>query len=158
MAGAGPQPPMGEPPTHEPATHEPLVLEPRLEAAMLARRHVRGVLQEWALDDLIEPVILLTSEVVTNALLHSGTTMTVRLARAGAGVRVSVEDGSTGAPVRRRHSTTASTGRGVQLLAAIAAEWGSEPLETGKVVWFTVLDDRGWTPTFDLDALAEADL
>ena len=137
---------------------EPLVLQPRLEAAMLARRHVRGVLQKWALDDLIDPVMLLTSEVVTNALLHSGTTITVRLARAGAGVRVSVEDGSTMVPVRRRHSTTASTGRGVQLLASIATDWGSKPLDDGKVVWFTVLDDRGWTPTLDLEALAEADL
>ncbi len=60
--------------------------------------------------------------------------------------------------MRRRHSTTASTGRGVQLLAAVAAEWRSEPLDAGKVVWFTVLEDRGWMPTFDVDALAEADL
>lgn len=134
------------------------MLEPRLDAAALARRHVRVALQEWGLDELIEPVVLLTSEVVTNVLLHSGTTMTVQLARDGDGVRVSVEDGSAVAPVRRRHSTTASTGRGVQLLASIAAEWGTEELAAGKIVWFTVLDDRGWTPTFDLDALAEGDL
>lgn len=135
----------------------PLVLEPRLDAAAAARRHVRLALQEWGLEQLIEPVVLLTSEVVTNALLHSGTTITVRLMREGVGVRVGVEDGSTVAPVRRRHSTTASTGRGVQLLAAVATDWGTEVLAAGKVVWFTVLDDRGWTPTYDLDALAEAD-
>lgn len=148
MAGAGSPPPVAE----------PLVLEPRLDAAALARGHVRRALEGWELDELIEPVVLLTSEVVSNALLHSGTAMTVQVARDGAGVRVSVEDGSVVAPVRRRHSTTASTGRGVQLLASIAAEWGTEELTAGKIVWFTVLDDRGWTPTFDLDALVEADL
>lgn len=135
-----------------------LVLEPRLEAAALARRHVRRALQGWGLHELVEPAVLLTSEVVTNALLHSGTTITVRMAREGVGVRIEVQDGSTVMPVRRRHSTTASTGRGVQLLASIAVDWGTEELATGKVVWFTVLDGRGWTPTIDLDGLVGLEL
>jgi anti-sigma regulatory factor (Ser/Thr protein kinase) len=136
----------------------PLVLEPRLEAASLARRHVRSLLRQWQLDELAEPVLLLVSEVVTNALLHSGTTLSVRVERDGAGVRVSVQDGSGVPPVQRRRSTSASTGRGVQLLSTVADEWGWRPDGTGKVVWFRVLSADPWAPALDLDGLAEVDL
>lgn len=135
-----------------------LVLEPRLDAAAIARRHVRTLLQQWGLDELVDPVLLLTSEVVTNALLHGGTTLTLTVGRAGAGVRVSVEDGSTVPPARRRRSTTASTGRGVQLLGDVADDWGWEHTASGKVVWFTVLSADRWAPAFDLDDLAEVEL
>ncbi len=67
---------------------EMLSLPPRLEAATQARRHVRQKLVAWELDDLVDPVVLLTSEVVTNALLHAGTVITVAVRREGTGVRV----------------------------------------------------------------------
>lgn len=139
-------------------SQDALVLQPRLDAAALARRHARQLLVGWGLDELVDPVLLLTSEVVTNALLHSGTTLSVSVRRDGPGVRVSVEDGSSVPPVQRRHSTSASTGRGVQLLSSIADEWSWEATPTGKVVWFSVLSDRGWTPAVDLDGLAGIDL
>lgn len=135
-----------------------LVLEPRLDAAAVARRHVRRLLLAWGLDDLVDPVLLLTSEVVTNALLHSGTTLSVTVRREGAGVRVGVADGSAVPPVQRRHSSTASTGRGVQLLSSVADDWAWEATATGKVVWFRVLSDEGWVPAVDLDGLAGIDL
>lgn len=138
--------------------HDALVLEPRLDAAAIARRHVRRLLASWGLDDLLDPVLLLTSELVTNALLHSGTTLAVRAERHGPGIRVSVEDGSAVPPVRRRHSTTASTGRGVQLLEAVADDWGWSSTERGKVVWFRVLSSDGWAPAADLEGLAGVDL
>ena len=134
-----------------------LALEAKLDAASLARRHVRARLLDWELEELLDPVLLLTSEVVTNALLHSGTRLTVQVERSGAGVQVGVEDGSTVPPVHRRHSTTASTGRGVQLLEAIAQEWGWLPTAHGKLVWFRVLSGDGWAPSIDLAEL-EADL
>lgn len=134
-----------------------LALEPRLNAAALARRHVRSRLLAWDLDELVDPVLLLTSEVVTNALLHSGTPLRVLVERDGAGVRVSVQDGSVVPPVQRRHSTTASTGRGVQLLGSVADEWGWQPIATGKLVWFRVLTGDGWAPVIDLDGLFEAE-
>lgn len=135
-----------------------LELEPRLDAASLARRHVRTRLLAWDLAELLEPVLLLTSEIVTNALLHSGTPLTVLLERDGAGVRVGVRDGSRVPPVQRRHSPTASTGRGVQLLGSIADDWGWEPDGQGKLVWFQVLSRAGWAPALDLEDLSEVDL
>lgn len=133
------------------------MLEPRLDAAGRARHHVRARLLDWQLDELVDPVLLLTSEVVTNALLHTGTRLTVLVERSGTGVQVGVEDGSAVPPVQRRHSTTASTGRGVQLLEAIAETWGWQPTADGKLVWFRVLSADGWAPVIDLEGL-EADL
>ncbi len=132
-----------------------LDLEPRIDAAAQARRHVRGLLGAWGLESLLDPVLLLTSEVVTNALLHSGTALTLLVAREGVGVRVDVLDGSSVPPVQRRHSPTASTGRGVQLLASVAHDWGWLPTPTGKRVWFVVLDGSTWAPSLDLTGLAD---
>lgn len=63
-----------------------LELEPRSNAALRARWHVRRLLESWGLEELRDPVLLLTSEVVTNALLHSGTSLTVLLPGDAGGV------------------------------------------------------------------------
>ena len=131
-----------------------LELEPRLDASAIARRHVRSRLVAWGLGDLTDPVMLLTSEVVTNALLHSGTRLALTVARDGAGVRVGVADGSPVPPVQRRHSTTASTGRGVQLLEAVADEWGWTATSSGKLVWFRVTVNAGWPADLQLEGRA----
>lgn len=131
-----------------------LELEPRLDTSAVARRHVLSRLLAWGLDDLVDPVLLLTSEVVTNAVLHSGTRLEVTVARDGVGVRVEVADGSSAPPVQRQHSTSASTGRGVQLLEAMADEWGWTATSTGKLVWFRVLTDNGWALDRELEGQA----
>jgi len=84
-------------------------------------------------------VALLTSEVVTNAVLHAGTPAEVTVRADGAGVRVEVADGATAPPVRRLgYSRTATTGRGCLLLDGMATRWGWTPLAAGKVTWFVV--------------------
>ena len=137
---------------------EMLSLPPRLEAATQARRHVRQKLVAWELDDLVDPVVLLTSEVVTNALLHAGTVITVAVRRDGQGVRVEVGDGSGVQPVQRRRSTTATTGRGVQLLESVSDGWGSTAVAEGKLVWFRVVSAQTWASSFPVDGWAEAEL
>ncbi|MBW3640082.1 MAG: ATP-binding protein [Actinobacteria bacterium] len=137
---------------------EILSLPPRLEAATQARRHVRQQLVAWELDDLVDPVVLLTSEVVTNALLHAGTVITVAVRRDGQGVRVEVGDGSGAQPVQRRRSTTATTGRGVQLLESVSDGWGSTAVGEGKLVWFRVVSAQTWASSFSVDGWAGAGL
>jgi anti-sigma regulatory factor (Ser/Thr protein kinase) len=132
-----------------------LDLLPRLDAAARARQHVRAALLAWHLDELLDPVLLLTSELVSNALLHAGTPLTVAVRPDGPGVRVEVRDGSPVKPAPRRHSTTATTGRGVQLLESLADDWGSSCAGEGKLVWFRVLDDRSWIQPFDVDLVAD---
>ncbi|MDQ3423106.1 MAG: ATP-binding protein [Actinomycetota bacterium] len=140
------------------ASAEMLSLPPRLEAATQARRHVRQKLVAWELDELVDPVVLLTSEVVTNALLHAGTVITVAVRREGTGVRVEVGDGSGVQPVQRRRSATATTGRGVQLLESVSDGWGSTAVGVGKLVWFRVVSAQTWATSFTVESLLEDDL
>lgn len=130
-----------------------LDLPPAPEAAAAARRYVRQQLTRWQLEDLLEPVLLLTSELVTNAILHAGTRLTVCVQREGIGVRVEVRDGSTVPPRRRRRSFTATTGRGVQLLESLSDRWGARTFADGKLVWFTVLAAVSWADALELDDL-----
>lgn len=114
-----------------------LELPPAARSVPLARRWVADQLVDGPASDLVDAAELLTTEVVTNAVLHAGTILTVTLTTTASGVRVSVADGS-GVPVVRRPppSPTATTGRGALLLDALAARWGSTMSPDGKAVWF----------------------
>jgi PAS domain S-box-containing protein len=104
---------------------------------------VRRLLTDAGRRDLLEPASLLVSEVVTNALEHSGTTIDVSMALRDDGVLVEVGDGSRHMPARRHYAPTASTGRGLALLDQTATAWGVVPGVRGKTVWFQV--DSGAT-------------
>ena len=116
-----------------------LALEPEATAASRGRRWVAQRVRDLGLADLEDTVALLTSEVVTNAVLHAGTPAEVTVRTDGAGVRVEVADGSATPPVRRLgYSRTSTTGRGCLLLDRLATRWGWAPLADGKVTWFVV--------------------
>ena len=57
-----------------------------------ARRHARESLGRWDVDDVADDVVLLVSELMTNALTHAGTPATLSLRVDESGVRVEVED------------------------------------------------------------------
>ena len=120
---------------------EPLVLESAASAAAAARRYVRGALRDLDAEDLEESAELAVSELVTNAVLHAHTAFTVAVRSTPAGrVRVEVSDSSPVPLEVRRFGTSATTGRGLQLVAAVCADWGIDPLpggpQPGKTVWF----------------------
>ena len=125
-------------------------------SASEARRFVTRTLGDWDLEHLVEDAVLLTSELVTNALLHARTEMRIVL-RADAGeLRAEVQDGSL-VPVRiRNFSVESGTGRGLRLVGRMADAWGVEPGADGKSVWFTLpLAGRSETTFdgFDFDAV-----
>ena len=127
-------------------------LPARPSSSRTARRWVTARLTELRLEPLTDAVELLTSEVVTNALIHAGTPMVLRLRREGGGVEVEVQDGSTLPPARRHYSATATTGRGVEVLDSLADAWGWCPDLDGKTVWFQVLRAREvWAPVDPVD-------
>jgi PAS domain S-box-containing protein len=97
---------------------------------------IRELLAESDRDDLIETAVLLVSEVVTNALLHAGTSIDVAARLDDEGLRVEVGDGSMHLPVRRRYATTAGTGRGLLMLEQLVDDWGVSRHRRGKTVWF----------------------
>jgi hypothetical protein len=107
-----------------------------------ARRFVAGVLNDWGQGELADTVVLLTSELATNAVLHARTAFAVVVSWEGEDVRVDVLDGSSVTPRARIASTMAATGRGVQMVSTLATGWGVTPAPElhgfAKGVWFTV--------------------
>lgn len=115
------------------------VLAPEPASASTARRFASDVLQEWHEDAAADVVTLLVSELVTNALLHTGTPVEIGLRRRGRRLRVEVADQSPVEPGVRAYDPEAATGRGLGLVGLLAEEWGVERRPgDGKVVWFEV--------------------
>jgi anti-anti-sigma factor len=85
-----------------------------------------------------EDLLLCVSEVVTNAVLHAGTSSQLRVRTTGTRMVVEVSDRNPIQPIRRQHDLQAPTGRGLLLLDALTAAWGTSPVEGGKVVWFEI--------------------
>ena len=113
-----------------------LALRPVPASAGEARRFVVAALRDWDLEDLGDTAALLVSELVTNAILHARSEVTVAVRALGDAVRVEVVDEADGVPFLRRASETATTGRGLALVDACARVWGVEPRPPGKAVWF----------------------
>jgi len=119
-----------------------LTLAPTVDSVGAGRRLVGAALSEWGLDALSYTATLLTSEVLTNSLLHARTQIDLTVARtAPTEVTISVRDGSTLVPRRRQHAHDATTGRGLELLDRLAQSWRIEPDANGKTLTFTVGGD-----------------
>jgi anti-sigma regulatory factor (Ser/Thr protein kinase) len=100
-----------------------------------ARELARETLATWGLTELSETVELLVSELVTNAVCHGAGDIGLRLIRAGS-LLCEVRDDGYDLPTLRSTDVTAETGRGLQLVTALAERWGAQRTPTGKVVWF----------------------
>ncbi len=88
-----------------------------------------------------EVAVLLTSELVTNALRHAAPPIDITLGCDGRGVHVTVTDGHRDRPVLRPPSPEADSGRGMQLVNALATAWGVRARPKGKDVWFSIDHD-----------------
>lgn len=112
-------------------------------------------LHAWGLADCADAVALLVSELVTNALLHARTEMTVAVTRSDGCVLVEVTDGSVESPMTRKFSVHAGTGRGLQLVDTLARAWGVRRLEGGKTIWAEIATGSGdqIVAPFDLEGL-----
>ncbi len=107
-----------------------------------ARAFVRDTLQGWGYSDVVDDATVLTSELVTNAVIHAGTSADVLCLRTEDGVRVEVADRypEREVPIQGAGASFASpdreNGRGLLLCAALASRWGVEYTPTHKKVWF----------------------
>jgi anti-sigma regulatory factor (Ser/Thr protein kinase) len=115
-----------------------LALPPTPDAAFIARRYIRTRLDALGRTDLEDTLALAASELVTNAAIHAGTPLVVRLEAGPSGtVRLSVSDTSSALPRQRHRPPTSTTGRGLTILEALGT-FGvdPEPDFSGKTVWF----------------------
>jgi anti-sigma regulatory factor (Ser/Thr protein kinase) len=114
-----------------------------LASVSSARQFIRSELARNGRADVSDIVVLLTSEVVTNAIRHAGSPCRIDLQVDDDVVRVQVTDGSP-APVRpRRVPPDAESGRGLYLLDVLALDWGAFSRGAGKSVWFDVQRSPG---------------
>ncbi|MGW5605647.1 SpoIIE family protein phosphatase [Streptomyces sp. NPDC003753] len=106
------------------------------EAVMHARRFTARTLRSWGVSQEADVVQLVVSELVTNAVVHTQGELRLDLTRAGNRIRVAVTDSLPRAPVKPRIVDWESTGgRGIMLVEAMSAAWGSVPVGGGKQVW-----------------------
>ncbi|MEV6665461.1 SpoIIE family protein phosphatase [Streptomyces nigra] len=143
--------------------------EPVGRSVASARSFVRDTLQGWGFADIVDDAVVLTSELVTNAVVHAGTSADVLCLRSEDGVRIEVADRYPereiplqGSPVNMG-SPDREGGRGLQLCAALAGHWGVDYSPTHKQVWFQLdlperpVGTRAAGPSLPLDLLPLAD-
>ena len=127
--------------------------EPEPTAVAAARRFVQETLNSWQLsghDELVADAVLLTSELVTNALVHAGTSIQLTCRLDDAAVEVSVLDRHPARMIPDPPGGSAEAdrpgGRGLLLPGALSSSWGVTYAPTAKVVWFRLelgaLSDR----------------
>lgn len=106
-----------------------------------ARRNVRLLLSEWGVGrEICDNAVLVTSELVTNAVTHTESDLIVcRLRTAGDRLHMEVEDQnrSRALPARRQPKPDDQGGRGLLLVGMLSSDWGvrDAPQGTGRIVW-----------------------
>jgi hypothetical protein len=116
-------------------------LPPGPEAPSAARNLIGDACLAWDLPELLYPARTVMSELVTNAVEHARTEMTIVISRRGQGVHLTVADLAAEPPRLikqtrvRRGRPLDERGMGMRLVDGTATAWGSLPTATGKVVW-----------------------
>lgn len=113
----------------------PLPTSDRTSAAK-ARRMSLSVLHKWGLLQFADPVELLVSELVGNAVRHTGAhTMGLRMHRRRGWIRVEVRDPSRALPCLLPVRELDISGRGLFLVDMLSDRWGVDLQARGKVTW-----------------------
>ncbi|MFJ8821441.1 ATP-binding protein [Streptomyces sp. NPDC102467] len=127
-----------------------------------ARRWVRSRLAGSGIqadESLAETLILLVSELVTNAVVHTGHPAVLRMVLPGVQeqcpgtVRVEVADASDRPPAPRHAAGEETNGRGLELVDGLADRWGWRPEGAGKAIWCEIdrcaASGAGEVPVYD---------
>lgn len=108
-------------------------------AAAEARSQVLAAIRSWEVSVDFDVAVLLTSELVTNAIAHEvSDTVTLAITYSPARLRVDVHDTSRTFPVVVDAPGDAEAGRGLMLVTALSDEWGYYRTPAGKAVYFTL--------------------
>lgn len=113
------------------------------DAVMHARRFTMRTLRSWHLadvGDLADVALLVVSELVTNAVVHTHGMVRLDLTLSSDHLRIAVSDSSPRAPAKPVVvDWTATGGRGLLLVEAMSGGWGAVPVSGGKQVWSEIV-------------------
>jgi anti-sigma regulatory factor (Ser/Thr protein kinase) len=111
---------------------------PAVDASSAEARAFLGMaLSLWHLDRLGDVPQLLVTELVTNVVRHVGSSMTLRACFDRRTLRIEVDDPSDALPVMQYSQPEDESGRGLEIVDALASRWGvARQLDDGKSVWF----------------------
>jgi hypothetical protein len=129
-----------------PAEHATTTLEPGLTAPRAARAFVARACLSWQARSVTGHACLVTSELVTNAVLHAHTSVELTVSHCPGRLRVAVQDGDEMRPSSAWSTVQEgvlppTSGRGLLLVSSVCRAWGVYPTaDEGKAVW-AVLDD-----------------
>ena len=112
-------------------------------AAAEARRQVRAAIRSWPVPVDLDVALLLTSELVTNAVRHEAghraQAVVLDINCSHGRFRVDVHDTSRSLPAVADVPADAETGRGLLLVETLSDEWGFYRTPAGKAVYFTLV-------------------
>lgn len=135
---------LADEPTGEHARVGAVVVAAEPRAAGVARRFLRAQLGAWEVDDDVsDTAVLLLSELVTNAIIHTDAPAEIRAVLGGGELTVTVRDhGRPGDDAAAQPDDDEDPlrvhGRGLQLVEALSDRWGSERDAVGTTVWFAL--------------------
>ena len=118
--------------------HERSRLDPLASSVAAARRFTEATLVRWGITEVLEVAQLLTSELVTNAVVHARSDIELALNLNTDVLRVEVRDRSAVLPSTEGSAVDANSGRGIRVLDSLADRWGAQRTGERKVVWFEV--------------------
>jgi anti-sigma regulatory factor (Ser/Thr protein kinase) len=107
-----------------------------LRAPRDARDRCREVLAEWGMEEHVDLVMLLVSELVTNAVRYTAGEISLRIWADGGRLRMEIHDDEPKLPVPRRADANHDSGRGLLLVQELSSDWGAQAVKDGKIVWF----------------------
>lgn len=130
------------------STRREATFDPTTAAVRDARRFVGDSIGDGMPTEVVERLVLITSELTTNVVLHARTTFTVVVELHDDHVRVGVRDRSDATPVLRAIDRARVTGRGLAIVEAISQSWGIDPLAdgAGKWVWARIASQPAAQP------------
>jgi anti-sigma regulatory factor (Ser/Thr protein kinase) len=123
-----------------------VTLSDDLAAPRQARRFLRGTLGRWDVeDDTVDAAELCVSELVTNAVIHTGTSTELTVELDAEFLTVLVHDEGAAGQVQRvgdQEDPMAIAGRGLALVEALSTAWAAEHGADGTTVWFEIQRPR----------------
>lgn len=127
-------------------TEQSVRLPPDASSSRKARRFIEKALDAAAVDaDVVDSAVLLTNELTTNAVLHARSDLMIIVRVRPDLIRVEVADENPRLPSAAFVSVEALSGRGLNIVQAVASNWGIENHDAGKTVWFEIANTSDGT-------------